>query len=150
MLELHLYKGSDTTATEVLGQVTLDFDQRSRSRLRCQLDDGRDAGVYVDRGQVLRDGHLLRDDANNLYRVKAAQEPVSAVYVADALLMSRICYHLGNRHVALEVGPGRIAYKPDYVLDDMVKGFDVEPVYEAATFQPESGAYGHHHAHSHD
>lgn len=149
MLELHLYEGSDNAATEVLGQVTLDFDQRSRSRLRCQLDDGRDAGIYADRDQVLQDGHLLRDDADNLYRVKAAREPVSAVYVADTLLMSRLCYHLGNRHVALEVRPGRIAYKPDYVLDDMVKGFGVEPVSEAAPFQPESGAYGHHHVNSH-
>ena len=99
------------------------------------------------RGHVLQDGQLLVDGSGCLFRVKAAKEPVSAVYSEDVLLLSKLCYHLGNRHVSLEVGKGRIAYKPDYVLDDMVKGFGVIPAHEQAPFQPESGAYGHHHSH---
>ena len=147
MLELSLYGGDSGDTSALSGQVTLTFDQRSRSRLRCQLDDGREAGIYVDRGLVLHDGQLLQDSSNQLYGIKSADEPVSAVYVDDVLLMSKLCYHLGNRHVTLEVGRGRIAYKPDYVLDDMVKGLGAQAVQEQAPFHPESGAYGHHHSH---
>lgn len=149
MLEL---KPAATSADASLAKttVTLNYDQRTRSRLRITTDDGRSAGIYVERGHVLRDGELLQTGDGENFTVKAAPEQVSAVYTTDSLLMARLCYHLGNRHVALQVDAGRIAYQADHVLDDLVRGFGIEPVAEQAAFQPESGAYGHHHGHAHD
>jgi len=147
MLELTPYTGHATPGMKVDGQITLDFDQRNRSRLRACLDDKTEVGIFQTRGHCLRDGELLESASGEIIRVCAAKEPVSAVYAKNHWMMSRLCYHLGNRHVSLEIGDGRVAYKPDHVLDDMVRGFGVEPVPEAAAFEPESGAYGHHHAH---
>lgn len=127
--------------------VTLDFDARSRARLRARLDDGREAGLFLDRGGVLRDGELLRSEDGMIVRVRAAPEPVSAVYCDDPLLLGRLCYHLGNRHVTLAIGFGRVAYRPDHVLDEMVRGLGLEPVSEQTPFDPEPGAYGHGHDH---
>lgn len=148
MLNLQRLKlnGGDA-APPATAAVTLDFDARSRARLRVRLDDGREAGLFVDRGAVLRDGDLLHSEDGVVVRVRAAPEPVSAVYCDDPLLLSRLCYHLGNRHVALEIGAGRVAYRADHVLDQMVSGLGPVPVSEQAPFDPEAGAYDHGHAH---
>lgn len=129
--------------------ITLTFDERSRARLRGRLDDGREAGLFVDRGGVLRDGALLCTKGGVIVRVRAAPEQVSAVYCEDALTQARLCYHLGNRHVSLEINPGRVAYRADHVLDELVRGLGLKPLSELAPFEPESGAYGHGHSHSH-
>ncbi|KAA3625887.1 MAG: urease accessory protein UreE [Proteobacteria bacterium] len=125
--------------------IALDYDQRTRSRLRARLDDGREAALDVARGGVLREGDLLYSGEGLVICVRAALELVSAVYCDDPLAMARLCYHLGNRHVALEIGAGRVAYQADHVLDELVRGLSLEPVRENAPFQPEGGAYGHHH-----
>ena len=74
--------------------------------------------------------------------VKAAREPVSTVLSLDPQLLARACYHLGNRHVALQIEPGRLRYLQDHVLDEMVRGLGLEVIVEEAPFEPESGAYG--------
>lgn len=86
-------------------------------------------------------------------QVLAAQESVSTVYLNDPLLLARACYHLGNRHVPLQIDSGFIRYQHDHVLDDMVRGLGLEVSIERTTFEPESGAYGRHshsHAHQHE
>jgi urease accessory protein len=133
--------------------LTLCLDQRVRSRLRVRLDDGRDAGVFLPRGQVLRDGDLLASADGLVVRVLAAAETVSEVTCDDALLFSRACYHLGNRHVALQIDRGRLRYRHDHVLDDMLRGIGLQPRVVEAPFEPEAGAYGHgghHEVHHHD
>lgn len=138
-----------TPATREPSTITLDFDQRTRSRLRARLDDGREAALEVERGGILRDGDLLLADDGTVVRVAAALESVSAVYSDSPRELTRLCYHLGNRHVALQIGDGRIAYQADHVLDDMVRGLGLEAVSEQAPFEPEGGAYGHQHDHGH-
>jgi urease accessory protein len=76
-------------------------------------------------------------------RVEAASERVSTVRSDDPLRLSRACYHLGNRHVALQIEPGRLRYLHDRVLDDMVRSLGLEVDTEDAPFEPEPGAYGH-------
>ena len=141
--------------------VTLDLDTRIKSRVRVTLDDGRDAGLFLERGQLLRGGQLLGDEeGREVVRVIAAEETVSTMHCADPLALARACYHLGNRHVPLQIEAGFVRYQHDHVLDDMLRGFGLEVQVEQAPFEPEAGAYqsgaghshshGHSHAHSHD
>jgi urease accessory protein len=132
--------------------LTLPLEQRVRSRLRVTLDDGSEAGLFLERGQVLRDGDLVASDDGLVVQVRAAPEPLSSVYCDDALQLARVCYHLGNRHVPLEINAGRVRYQHDHVLDDLVRGLGLEAVLEHAPFEPEPGAYGgarHPHGHEH-
>ncbi len=117
------------------------------------LDDGREAGIFLERGDALRDGDCLISDDGLVVQVKAAAELVSTATCADPLLLARACYHLGNRHVALQIEPGRLRYLHDHVLDDLVRGLGLEVTVEDAPFEPEPGAYGGHahgHGHNHD
>ena len=132
--------------------ATLSLDTRIKSRVRITLDDGRDAGLMLERGQLIRGGELLTDEAGGeVVRVIAAAEEVSTVRCDDALALARTAYHLGNRHVPLQVEAGFLRYQHDYVLDDMVRGFGLEVCVEQAPFEPEAGAYQsvpHSHNHS--
>lgn len=143
------------TLTET-GTVTLDVDSRIKSRLRVTLDDGREAGLMLERGHLLRGGELLADaDGSQLIRVLAAPETVSTVRCADPHLLARAAYHLGNRHVPLQIEPGLLRFQHDHVLDDMLRGLGLTVEAEQAPFEPEAGAYqsaphGHSHAHGND
>lgn len=133
--------------------VTLVRDLREKSRLKVTLDDGRDAGLFFEKGISFQDGDLIiSDDGEVLVEIKAADETVSTVYCDDPLQLARTCYHLGNRHIPLQIDEGVLRYQHDHVLDDMVRGFGLEVKTEQAPFEPESGAYssGGHHHHSHD
>jgi len=143
-------------AAEPLTTLTLNFEQRSRSRLKVMLDDGQPAGLFLVRGTVLQQGDRLQAKSGEVIEVRAADETVSSVYVENPLMIARSCYHLGNRHVALQINERFIRYQHDHVLDDMLRGLGLEVVVEQAPFEPESGAYGQHghthsnaHAHSH-
>lgn len=138
--------------------VTLTWGQRTRSRLRLELEGGRTAGILLPRGTTLRDGDGLESEEGLRVRVRAAPETLSRVESPDPLLLARACYHLGNRHVALQIEPGRISYLHDHVLDDLVRGLGLAVRLESAPFEPEPGAYGgsaqghphgagHHHDH---
>lgn len=135
--------------------LTLTLEQRTRSRLRVLLDDGREAGLFLPRGSILRHGDCLIAEDGLVAGIIAAREALSRVESSDALLLARACYHLGNRHVPLQIEPGRLSYRPDPVLDALLRGLglDVAPVH--APFEPETGAYGGHgwdhpgHGHGH-
>lgn len=135
--------------------ITLPFDLRQKARLKTQLDTGEAVGITLPRGKILRGGDKLKADNGMIVEIKAATETVSTVTTEDALLFSRLCYHLGNRHVPLQIsasnGKNFCRYAHDHVLDDMVAGLGVQAICEKATFEPESGAYakGHSHSHSH-
>lgn len=135
-------------------ELCLPIDKRIKSRLRAELVDGREVGLFLPRGLTLRNGDLLQSDDGLVVRIEAAPEPVSTVRSDDALALARVCYHLGNRHVPLQVEAGWVRYLHDHVLDDMVRGLGLEVIFEQAPFEPEAGAYqggshGHSHAHSH-
>lgn len=132
--------------------LSLPIDSRIKSRLRVSLDDGRDAGLFLPRGHILRGGEKLKSQCGVIVEVKAAAETVSSVYCNDPHLLTLVAYHLGNRHVPLQVEPGWVRYQHDHVLDEMVKGLGAEVTIEQASFEPEGGAYGgksggHHHHH---
>lgn len=127
--------------------LTLPFESRQKSRLRTRLDDGRDVGLFLARGTVLRHGDRLRTTSGLVVRVRAAPEAVSTARTDDALLLARAAYHLGNRHVALQIGPGWLRYLHDHVLDAMARELGLAVAGERAPFEPEAGAYGGGHLH---
>ena len=138
--------------------VTLVRDLREKSRLKVTLDDNREAGLFFEKGISFQDGDLIiSDDGNVLVEIKAANETVSTIRCEDPVQLARVCYHLGNRHIPLQINEGVLRYQHDHVLDDMVRGLGLEVITEQAPFEPEPGAYavgshggsGHHH-HSHD
>jgi urease accessory protein len=116
--------------------------------------------VIIERGQVLRGGDRLQADDGTVVEVRAAPETVSTARADDARQLLRAAYHLGNRHVALQLGESWLRYLHDHVLDQMLAGLGLRVWVEAAPFEPESGAYapahgghghdqGHGHSHSH-
>lgn len=128
--------------TKIHASLTLAFDLRQRSRLRTRLDNGEEAALYLQRGLVLRDGDCLCTADGFTAIVRAAPELVSTVHSDDPTLMARACYHLGNRHVPLQVANGWARYLHDHVLDEMVRGLGLTVISEQAPFEPEAGAYG--------
>lgn len=130
-------------------ELLLPFELRSRSRFRARLVSGEEVGVQLTRGQILRGGDRLLMEDGRVVEVRAAPESVSTVRTPDARLLARAAYHLGNRHVALQIGDGWLRYGHDHVLDDMVRGLGVEIIAEQAPFEPEAGAYQAEHGHSH-
>lgn len=136
-------------------EVRLTHDQRVRSRLRVRLDDGREAGILLPRGETLKDGDCLASEDGTVVRVRAAAEPLSLAVADDPLRLARACYHLGNRHLPLQIEPGRLVYRHDHVLDDLVRGLGLQVSVLDAPFEPEPGAYGgqamsHGQGHRHD
>ncbi|RLM08904.1 urease accessory protein UreE [Gibbsiella quercinecans] len=143
-----LAAGANVNAT-----ARLDFDTRLKSRARITLDDGREAGLQLERGSMLRGGDILCDDSGeHVVRIEAAPETVSVARCGDPLKLAIACYHLGNRHVPLQIEAGRVAYLHDHVLDDMLIGLGLIVNSEQAPFEPVPGAYetgSHTHSHSH-
>ncbi len=133
--------GTLTGGDAAPARLTLTFDQRRHSRARVRLDDGTEAGLMLPRGTPLAHGTRLRDDAGRLVVVQAAPETLSSVESTDPLAIARAAYHLGNRHVALEIAPGRLRYQHDHVLDDLVRTLGLRVDVIEAPFQPEPGAY---------
>jgi urease accessory protein len=133
--------------------LNLTRDQRGRARLRATLSDGREVAILLPRRGALRDGDGLASSDGLRVRVCAAAETLSRVECTDPLALARACYHLGNRHVALQIEPGRVSYLHDHVLDAMLAGLGLEVRVVEAPFEPEPGAYGgqgHGHNHGHE
>jgi len=132
-------------------QLVLPYEARCRSRLRATLPDGEPVAIVLTRGQVLRDGDLLLADDGRVVEVRAAPEEVSTVQGGDPVRLLRAAYHLGNRHVLLQVGADWLRYLHDHVLDDMIRGLGLGVRVERAPFEPEVGAYAAHtHRHGDD
>lgn len=128
-------------ATAGAMNVVLTFDERQKSRYKTATSCGRELGWFIERGVVLQDGDYLKCKTGESVRVIAATELVSEVKSYNPLLLTRAAYHLGNRHVPLQIGTGFLRYLRDHVLDDMVRGLDLEVQHEEHPFQPENGAY---------
>ena len=130
-------------------RLVLPFDLRQRSRLLATLDSGEEIGLTLPRGTVLRGGDRLQASDGRVVEVVAAPEQVSIVRTGDARQLARAAYHLGNRHVALDLQPDRLQIEPDPVLAGMLRQMHLTVTEELAPFEPEGGAYASHGAHEH-
>ena len=145
--------------------VELDWDMRQKSRFEATDSQGRQIGVFLPRGTVVRGGDVLVAEDGSMVRVIAAPQPVLVItHCADhgsTFDLVRAAYHLGNRHVAIELKPDHLKIEPDHVLADMLRAMHLEVNETRAPFEPEGGAYaasgahqhghdhGHHHGHAH-
>jgi urease accessory protein len=139
----HLPANSDAVVSFTLPMTAVD---RTRSRHRLETDAGEMLNLHLPRGTVLRDRDLLQsEDGSCLVLVTAKPEPVLTVRASTPLLLLRAAYHLGNRHVSLEVADSYVRFSPDSVLQGMLEKMGLEVTEEIVPFQPEIGAYGHSH-----
>ena len=125
-------------------QLKLPFDLRQKSRLRTKLVDGEDAWLLLPRGDILRGGDKLLANDGRIVEVVSEIEDVLHVECANALALTRAAYHLGNRHVPVQVGDGFLRIAADHVLAEMLKGLGATLTAMRAPFEPEAGAYGNH------
>ena len=136
--------------------VELDWDVRQKSRFDASDSLGRSIGVFLPRGSVVRGGDVLVAQDGSLIKVLAAPQAVLVVrHCAEhgtPFDLLRAAYHLGNRHVQLELQPDHLKFEPDHVLADMLRSMQLIVTEEQAAFEPEGGAYaaqGHAHGHDH-
>jgi urease accessory protein len=137
--------------------VQLDWDVRQKSRFDATDSQGRTLGVFLPRGTVVRGGDVLVAEDGSMIRVEAAPQPVLVITPCSAhgspFDLTRAAYHLGNRHVQIELRPDHLKIEPDHVLADMLTAMHLTVMAQDAAFEPEAGAYasaGHSHGHSHD
>ena len=128
--------------------LVLPFERRQKSRLRTRLESGMEVGLFLERGTILRDGDFLQSEDGLLVKVVAAVEQVYLVRCATPMQLTRAGYHLGNRHVPLEIGDGWLKLKRDAVLRDMLVGLGATVTDAELPFDPEAGAYGGGHTHA--
>jgi len=154
-------KGLSQVLLRRASEVELDWDVRQKSRIAATDSLGRALNVFLPRGTVLRGGDVLVAEDGSLIRVKSAPQPVLVVtHCPDhgtPFDLLRAAYHLGNRHVPLELQPDRLLLEPDHVLAGMLRAQHLIVTEATGAFEPEGGAYepaahahGHGHGHSHD
>ncbi len=131
-------------------QLVLPFERRQKSRLRVRLESGEEAALMLARGTILRGGDRLLADDGRIVQVVAADEAVLHVSAENSRQLARAAYHLGNRHVPLQIGADWLRLEQDHVLKDMLLGLSVTVTEQSAPFEPEAGAYGGGHRHHHD
>ncbi|MEO6018293.1 MAG: urease accessory protein UreE, partial [Polaromonas sp.] len=125
--------------------VELDWDVRQKSRFDATDSQGRTLGVFLPRGTLVRGGDVLVAEDGSMVKVLAAPQPVLRITHCSAhgsaFDLTRAAYHLGNRHVPIELKPDHLKIEPDHVLADMLRSMHlvVNAVEEA--FEPEGGAY---------
>ncbi|MBS7806738.1 urease accessory protein UreE [Variovorax sp. PCZ-1] len=133
--------------------VELDWDVRQKSRFDCTDSSGRQLGVFLPRGVVVRGGDVLVAEDGSLVRVIAAGQPVLRITHCTAhgtpFDLIRAAYHLGNRHVPIELKPDHLKIEPDHVLAEMLRAMHLIVNEVTESFEPESGAYSSHGSHSH-
>jgi urease accessory protein len=131
-------------------RLVLPFELRQRSRLLAVMDSGEEVGLLMPRGTVLRGGDRLQSSDGRLVEVVAAPEQLSIVRSSDSRQLARAAYHLGNRHIAVQITAESIRYLKDHVLDDMLRGQGLKVTSDVLPFEPEAGAYSASHAHGHN
>ncbi|MEO7761335.1 MAG: urease accessory protein UreE [Casimicrobiaceae bacterium] len=150
MLRIERVLPGSTAPSNGDATLTLPFELRRRSRLLVRLDDGEEAGLFLPRGTVLRDGDLLEATGDRVVRVIAADEDVYEVRPSGRCSLAQAAYHLGNRHVQVELGVDALKIARDPVLRDMLDQLGATLDEKRAPFHPEPGAYGGGHRHEGD
>ena len=157
-------QGLATVLVRRAATLTLDWDVRQKSRFDAESSDGRHVGVFLPRGTLVRGGDVLITQDGSLLRVVAAPQPVLRItactahdhghHHAPGFDLMRAAYHLGNRHVPIELQPD-LKIEPDHVLADLLRAMHLNVAEVSEPFEPEGGAYaaghggGHSQAHAH-
>jgi urease accessory protein len=138
--------------------VQLDWDVRQKSRFETTDSSGRSVGVFLPRGTAIRGGDVLVGEDGSLLHILAAPQAVLRItfdaHHGTPFDLTRAAYHLGNRHVPIELQADHLKIEPDHVLADMLRAMHLQVAEVNESFEPENGAYGdhggHQHGHGHD
>ena len=152
-------QGLATALVRRAAHIELDWDVRQKSRFDATASNGRTVGVFLPRGSVVRGGDVLITQDGSLIRVVAAPQTVLKITActardhhhehSGAFDLMRAAYHLGNRHVPIELQPDHLKIEPDHVLADMLRAMHLTVAEVREPFEPEGGAYGQQHAGGH-
>jgi urease accessory protein len=129
---------------DVRGQLKLPFESRQKSRLHTRLVSGEEVGLMLPRGEILRGGDLVTASDGRVIEVVAQDEKLLHVETKE---LAKAAYHLGNRHVPVEVGDSYLRIAEDHVLEEMLKKLGAKVSRVEAPFEPEAGAYAGGHQH---
>lgn len=157
-------QGLSSVILQRAATVELDWDVRQKSRFAATDSQGRELAIFLPRGQAVRGGDVLVAEDGSLIRVLAAPQKVLHITACaehgSPFDLMRAAYHLGNRHVPIELQPDHLKIEPDHVLADMLRSMHMTVVQADLPFEPEGGAYGGHvtndghshhgHGHSHE
>ena len=122
----------------VMGRLSLAFEHRQRSRQRAALESGEEIGMVLPRGEILRGGDRVLASDGRVFEVVSAPEKLLHI---EAASLARIAYHLGNRHVPVQVGEGFLRIAQDVVLEEMLRKLGARVSHVEGPFEPEPGAY---------
>ena len=129
---------------EVKGRLELPFDSRQKSRLKAKLVSGEEVALMLPRGEVLRGGDLVTASDGRVIEIVASPEKLLHVETTE---LAKAAYHLGNRHVPVQVGPTFLRIAEDHVLEEMLRKLGAKVSHVEAPFEPEAGAYAGGHQH---
>lgn len=149
---LRVIRRSDYHHGDISDLLVLAYELRQRGRFRATSQHGLDVGVFLTRGETLQHGDCLFTECGKVIKVVAEEENVITAVTEDWLTFAKACYHLGNRHVPLEIGDRWLRFQPDHVLETMISLLGLTCHHHLAMFNPESGAYqgsGHSHGKHH-
>ncbi|MGH8688316.1 MAG: urease accessory protein UreE [Burkholderiales bacterium] len=141
---------------DVKGQLELPFESRQKNRLKSKLVSGEEVELMLPRGEILRGGDLVTASDGRVFEVLAEPEKLLHIECAE---LAKVAYHLGGRHVPVQVGKDFLRIPADPVLGEMVKKLGARVSEVKASFEPEAGADAggdphdhdhHHHGHDHE
>jgi urease accessory protein len=125
-------------------RAVLDYEARHRRRTTLRCTSGREVLLDLAAAVQMRHGDALALDDGGLVEVHAATEPLLELRTASAADLTRLAWHLGNRHVAAELGDAWLRIRPDHVLADLARRLGATVTDVSAPFEPEPGAYASH------
>jgi urease accessory protein len=133
-------------------QIVLDHDLREKGRFKIRSQNGVEVRVFLERGKALFIGECLKTECGKIIEIIGANEDVSDARCSDWQQFSKACYHLGNRHVKIQVLERCLRIKPDYILEEMLELLGLTVTKSTAVFIPELGAYapGYRGQHDHE
>lgn len=124
-------------------RLVLTFEQRQKSRLRAKLESGEEVAFILPRGNVLRSGDKVAATDGRIVEIVSAPEKLLHI---ESSSLAKAAYHLGNRHVPVQIGESFLRIAEDHVLEEMLRRLGARVSHVEAPFEPEAGAYDHHHA----
>jgi urease accessory protein len=122
-------------------RLKLPFEQRQKSRLRARLESGEEVALILPRGNILRGGDQVAAADGRVIEIVSAPEKLLHI---ESSSLPKVAYHLGNRHVPVQIGEGFLRIAEDHVLEEMLRRLGARISHVEAPFEPEAGAYEHH------
>lgn len=139
----------DWNAASAIDCVTLDAQDRHRRRVVLTGERGTSFLLDLPQAIALRDGDGLVLDDGGIVRVAGRPEPLVEIAAADPRELARLAWHIGNRHLDVQIVGGSLRIRRDHVIEDMLRGLGARVTPVEAPFDPEPGAYGQHHGQGH-